>query len=199
MTDTFTKKVQEYFIANLRAFPCTLSLYSFVGGLVFNNPTYIVFGIYITLCDMLISHPLKLLSKTIYKALKTDTLPILGRGPRPEGAKHCGCFITESNISGVSKSFGMPSGHSITAMSFFMFWYLYFQENTEDLKLRRRQQVILGIVCAAVILSRIYLGCHTIQHTIVGALIGAGLGVLGYKVFYKKALYYIEYYNLLHF
>ena len=199
MTDTFTKKVQEYFISNLRAFPCTLSLYSFIGGLVFNNPAYIVFGIYITLCDILISHPLKLLSKTIYKALKTDTLPILGRGPRPEGAKYCGCFITESNLSGVSNSFGMPSGHSITAMSMFVFWYLYFQENTEDLKLRRRQQVILGIICTAVILSRIYLGCHTIQHTIIGALIGAGLGTLGYKVFYKKALYYIEYYNLLNF
>ena len=99
MTDSITQKVHEYFISNLRAFPCTLSIYSFVGGLVFNNPAYIVFGIYITLCDMLISHPLKLLSKTIYKALNTDTIPILGRGPRPEGAKYCGCFITESNFA----------------------------------------------------------------------------------------------------
>jgi membrane-associated phospholipid phosphatase len=199
MTDSFTKKVQEYFISNLRAFPCTLSLYSFVGGLLFNNPAYIVFGIYITLCDLLVSHPLKILSKTIYNALKVDTIPILGRGSRPNGAKYCGCFITESNLEGTSKSFGMPSGHSITAMSMFMFWYLYFQENTQDVKLRRRQQVILGLICAAVIISRIYLGCHTIQHTFVGGLIGAGLGVLGYKFVYKQALFYIEYYNLLNF
>ena len=65
MTDSFTQKVHEYFISNLRAFPCTLSLYSFIGGIVFNNPAYIVFGIYITLCDMLISHPLKLLYKLL--------------------------------------------------------------------------------------------------------------------------------------
>tara|TARA_Y100000022_G_scaffold163662_1_gene147381 strand:- start:109 stop:708 length:600 start_codon:yes stop_codon:yes gene_type:complete len=199
MKDAFTKKVHEYFISNLRAFPCTLSLYSFVAGLLFNNPAYIVFGIYITLCDQLISFPLKLLSKAIYGALKKDTIPILGRGPRPEGAKYCGCFITESNLEGVSKSFGMPSGHSITAASMFAFWYLYFQENTDDVRLRRRQQTILGIIAACVIISRIYLGCHTIQQTIVGSLIGAGLGILGYKVFYKKALYYIEYYNMLNF
>ena len=142
MTDSMTQKVHEYFISNLRAFPCTLSIYSFVGGLIFNNPAYIVFGIYITLCDMLISHPLKLLSKAIYKALNTDTIPILGRGPRPEGAKYCGCFITESNLDGVSNSFGMPSGHSITAASMFDFGFV-FQEHTTDLKLRRRQQVIL--------------------------------------------------------
>lgn len=199
MTDSITQKVHEYFISNLRAFPCTLSIYSFIGGLVFNNPAYIVFGIYITLCDMLISHPLKLLSKAIYKSLNTDTIPILGRGPRPEGAKYCGCFITESNLDGVSNSFGMPSGHSITAASMFAFWYLYFQEHTIDLKLRRRQQVILGLICAAVIISRVYLGCHTIQQTIIGGLIGGGLGVLGYKFFYKQALYYIKYYNLLNF
>ena len=199
MTDKFTKKVQEYFISNLRAFPCTISLYSFVGGLLFNNPAYIIFGIYTILCDIFVSHPLKLISKAIYKALNTDIIPILGRGPRPKGAKYCGCFITESNLEGVSNSFGMPSGHSIAAMVMFMFWYLYFQENTKELKLRRRQQVILGLISTAVIISRVYLGCHTIQHTLVGALIGAGIGIVGYKVFYKKALYYIEYYNLLNF
>ena len=119
MKDPFTKKFHEYFISNLRAFPCTLSLYSFVAGLLFNNPAYIVFGIYITLCDELISFPLKLLSKAIYGSLKKDIIPILGRGSRPEGAKYCGCFITESNLEGVTKSFGMPSGHSITAASMF--------------------------------------------------------------------------------
>ena len=199
MTDAFTKKVQEYFISNLRAFPCTLSLYSFVGGLLFNNPAYIVFGIYSMLCDKLVSYPLKLITKGIYKIIKKDTIPILGRGKRPDGAKYCGCFITESNLDGVSNSFGMPSGHSISAASMFAFWYLYFQEHTKELKLRRRQQVILGLICAAVIISRVYLGCHTVQQTIVGTLIGMGLGILGYKIFYKKALYYIDYYNLLNF
>ena len=197
MTDSFTLKVHEYFVSNLRAFPCTLSLYSFVGGILFDNPAYIVFGIYITLCDMLVAHPLKLLSKAIYKAFNKDTIPLLGRGKRPVGAKYCGCFITESNLQGTFKSFGMPSGHSITAASTFAFWYLYFNEHTQDIKLRRRQQVILGLICSAVILSRIYLGCHTIQQTIVGGMIGALLGIVGYKIIYKKVLYYIQYYNIL--
>ena len=54
MTDSFTLKVR-IFRFQFRAFPCTLSLYSFVGGILFNNPAYIVFGIYITLCDILVA------------------------------------------------------------------------------------------------------------------------------------------------
>ena len=123
---------------------------------------------------------LKLISKFYYKAFDKESFPLLGRGKRPVGAKYCGCFITESNLQGTSKSFGMPSGHSITAASTFAFWYLYFNEHTQDIKLRRRQQVI-RIICSAVILSRIYLGCHTVQQTIVGGMIGALLGIVGYK------------------
>ena len=93
---------------------------------------------------MLISHPLKLLSKAIYKGLNTDTLPILGRGPRPVGAKYCGCFITESNLNGVSKSFGMPSGHSITAHLCLPSGF-YISKNIQDLYRRNSNYIRINI------------------------------------------------------
>lgn len=51
--------------------------------------------------------------KNSLKALYGDReeLPILGRGPRPEGAKHCGSFV-DADSDGHSNSFGMPSGHA---------------------------------------------------------------------------------------
>jgi membrane-associated phospholipid phosphatase len=198
MTDKLTRKFNDIFVANLRAFPCTLSVYSIVGGLIFNNPTYLFFGIYIFLCDG-VGAVLKLLTKQLYKVLNRDTIPLLGTGRRPDGAKYCSAFLTESNLEGVSGSYGMPSGHAIVAGVTFTFWLNYIKEHTQDPKLRRRQYVLLGLICSAVVISRFYLGCHTFQQAIIGALIGSGLGVVGYKYLYKQILYYIDYYNLLNF
>lgn len=198
MTDKLTTKVYDYSIANLRAFPCTISVYSIVAGVLLNNPTYIFFGIYAVLCDGF-SNILKAISKAIYKAINKEFIPILGLGRRPDGAKYCSAFITENNLDGKSYTYGMPSGHALVAGVTFTFWVNYIREHTEDPKLRRRQYVILGLICSAVVISRFYLGCHTIQQSIIGALIGCGLGILGYKYIYKKFLYYAEYYNLLNF
>ena len=198
MTDKFTRKIYEYSVANLRAFPCTISLYSIIGGLLLDNPTYIYFGIYVIVCDAFGSL-LKTIVKQIYKAIGRESIPLLGLGRRPNNAKYCSAFITESNLDGKSSSFGMPSGHALVAGMTFMFWVQYICEHTKEEKLKRRQYVLLALICSSVIISRFYFGCHTIQQSILGALIGGGLGYIGYKYIYNKVLYYIDYYNLLHF
>ena len=203
MTDYLTQKTHDYVVANLRAFPVTVGLYSMVAGLLFNNPTYLFFGVYVFICDGC-SSILKSIFRVIYKAVKHDTIPILGRGLRPVGAKYCGAFITEHNLDGKSlaidgktPSFGMPSGHAIVAGATFTFWMNYINEHTDDKKLKRRQIVLLGLICTAVILSRVYLGCHTMQQALIGAVVGAALGYVGHRYLYKQVLYYIEYYNIL--
>jgi membrane-associated phospholipid phosphatase len=171
-------------------------VYSIIGGILLDKPIYIFFGLYVIMCDAC-SSILKLLTKQIYKGLGRESIPLLGLGRRPDGAKFCSAFITESNPTGITESFGMPSGHALVAGMTFTFWLNYIREHTEDDKLRRRQYVLLGIICAAVVISRFYLGCHTIQQSLLGAVIGSGLGIVGYKYLYRKVLYYIDYYNLL--
>lgn len=196
--NNFTQKISDYTVANLRAFPCTLGLYSIIGGLLLDNPTYIFFGIYIYICDIFGSL-LKNISKGIYNSLGKTYIPIIGLGPRPTGAKYCAAFITENNLEGHSSSYGMPSGHSIVAGATFMFWFKYINEHTQDVKLKRRQIVLLGIICSLLIISRFYFGCHTVQQSVIGGIVGIGLGSVGYNFLYKKVLYYVEYYNLMNF
>jgi membrane-associated phospholipid phosphatase len=186
-----SNKVYEYLISNLRAFPCTITVFNIIAGLLFNNPTYLFFGIYVFICDC-IAALMKKGTKNLYKLFNTDYLPILGYGTRPKGATYCGCFITESNLKGITTSYGMPSGHSIMAGITFIFWYYYLMDNTKDEKKRRRQIILLAIICGAVMFSRIYLKCHTIQHVIVGAAIGFGFGHIGYHYFYKEYMQFLK-------
>jgi len=108
------QKIYDYSISNLRAFPCTVTVFSIVSGILFQNKVALFFGIYIYICDC-IAMFLKKGTSLLYKFFNTDYLPILGYGTRPKGAKYCGCFITESNLEGLTKSYGMLSGHLIMA------------------------------------------------------------------------------------
>ena len=106
----------NYFISLLRAFPCIMPVSCLLFGIIFQNKTWLIFGIYCILVDKICSNSLKKLSEHLYKVFNTDYIPILGRGKRPENAKYCGCFIDENNLEGKSTSFGMPSGHSMLAI-----------------------------------------------------------------------------------
>ena len=187
-------KIYDYFISNVRAFPCTVTVFSIVSGILFKNKVTLFFGIYIYICDC-IAMLLKKGTSLLYKFFNTDYLPILGYGTRPKGAKHCGCFITESNLEGITKSYGMPSGHSIMASLTLTFWVLYFLDNIKNVKKRNHSIFLLGLICSSVIISRVYLKCHTIQQVIIGSLIGAIFGYIGYKYIYLKYKYLSEFNN----
>jgi membrane-associated phospholipid phosphatase len=52
--------------------------------------------------------------------------------------------------------------------------------------------ILLSAICIAIVVSRVLLGCHTVQQVIIGALIGLPLGYLGYKVYKYIHKYFMD-------
>lgn len=178
------KDIQNHFDGTMRSYPLIIVVYGFVVSIIFRIDILLFFSIYTLFVDAS-SHYIKEITKFAYeKIFKTKTLPILGRGIRPDGAKYCGSFIFEDNLSGVSRSYGMPSGHSVIAFTIAMFWSLYIMDRQSGNK-KWLSVVLLNICCVIMALSRVYLGCHTIQQVIVGSLLGLLFGFVGYKIYSK--------------
>ena len=135
----------------------------------------------------------------IYKLNKTTKLPVLGLGGRPQGASSCSTFLTFDDK--LSKTFGMPSGHSQMAwvfVSYFIFqiWDpLYYRETKEQDNLRFNndydentinaikivQTIVLILFAVFMSYSRVYIEkCHTFQQVFIGAIFGTGIGYLAY-------------------
>ena len=112
------------------------------------------------------------LSNKIFKCIakraygKRDSLPILGRGKRPEGA--CGCGLLDDNKP--STTFGMPSGHSQIAWSVATYLILRYCDIP--------QSIFLINIATYISFSRVSIGCHTKEQVIVGGLIGVASGIL---------------------
>ena len=109
-----------------RSYPLVVPLTSIIYGFIFKKSVGIYYGFYAYTCDI-INHYIKKLYKNFYG--DNEILPILGLGRRPNGAKYCGIFINESNIDGITTSFGMPSGHSQMAVLTAIFWTMYILQN----------------------------------------------------------------------
>ena len=168
-----------------RAYPFFVPFFSFFFGIVFQNNLSIYFTFLVIIVDVILITSLKNISRYIYNLLNIDRLPILGLGKRPDGAKYCGCFIDENNIDKISTSFGMPSGHSIVAMTTCIFWSRYIMDNYPKSYKRDLSIFLLYSVSLFILFSRIWLGCHTIQQVIIGSFIGSFIGYEGYEL-YKK-------------
>ena len=112
-------KLYEQVLGFARAFPLITISASFLSYFVTNNIDLLLFSFVLMFAD-LFNHFLK---KYIFKPLMGSNLyPIIGKGGRPEGAKNCGIFIT--NPPKISKSYGMPSGHSQNAVLFATYYIL---------------------------------------------------------------------------
>lgn len=130
------------------------------------------------LMNSLVNMFLKNISRQVF-GFYNDYIPILGQGSRPIGAKNCGY------INRVSKSFGFPSGHSQFA-AFYSTLMISLIASKKELKIY--DKIIILLLTLFVILmmvSRIKNGCHTLEQTIFGALIGIVLGRISYKFFYN--------------
>ena len=77
------------------------------------------------------------------------------------------------------KTYGMPSGHSQAIATFCTFIALYNQKNTYKF------QIYISLLFSTlyIMFSRVYEKFHTIQQTIIGALIGFGLAYYSYKIY----------------
>jgi len=91
-----------------------------------------------------------------------EELPLLGRGARPEGAKHCGSFVNVDS-DGRPSSFGMPSGHSQVALITAIFWTLYLHNKYGLDTYNVFSMVLLWVICLSIPYSRVVLRCHTVE------------------------------------
>ncbi len=170
--------------------PHFFPIYSILFGLLGTNLYLIILGC-LLYSNAIFNKILKHIFKYIYEKLKVDSLPILGKGIRPKGAINCGSMPTLKSYTRLSKSFGMPSGHSQTVWFLFGFGLLYlikkFRNNTLSFK-NQTLNIILFIVSIILFLgisiyissTRILKGCHTLQQVVLGGLIGFILGCIGF-------------------
>ena len=170
-----------------RAFPFVTPFFSFILGIIFERFVGIYFC-FMTYGLDLLNHFTKKIMRTIYG--DRESFPLIGIGKRPKGARHCGVFV-EDDGDGISTGFGMPSGHAQVAMITLVFWTLYLLENNGYNNRTYFSICLLTVICIGIVVSRVLLGCHTIQQIVIGACIGLILGYLGYKV-YKKLVEFIK-------
>ena len=176
-------KIVLYNKGLLRGFPCIITVAAVLAYSIFQIRVALYFGI-LNLIANILCHILKKSFTYLYKNIfKREYLPILGLGKRPNGAKNCSCFVDENTANKLSNTFGMPSGHCLSAVTTGVFWSLYIIDNYPNNNKRLLSLIILNVVCALVCISRIYLGCHTYRQVVVGSIIGAILGYYGYKIY----------------
>ncbi len=167
-----------------RAAPCFIIIMSIIAYLVFQIKFALYFTVYILVVDIL-SHWLKIIFKFMYDKLQKKSLPLLGIGIRPKGARHTSCFINDNDLQGIPTSFGMPSGHSIISISTVVMLSWHIQQSYPANYRRSLSITVLHFIGIMIAFSRYPLGCHTIQQIIVGCLFGIIIGRIGIYLFEK--------------
>ena len=179
-----------------RSFPDSIKFISFLNYIASpTNNNLFVFILFFS--STIINFGLKKIMMGIYKLTNKNKLPVLGLGGRPKGASSCSTFLTFNDK--LSKTFGMPSGHSQMAWLFasyfiFQIWDPldyddqinnkrfndnYSNNNKEIVKII--QTVCLILFAVLMSFTRVYVEkCHTLQQVVVGAIFGGGLGFLAY-------------------
>ena len=122
------------FISAFRSFPDSIKIVFFLNYIA-NPSSKNLFLMLLFFTGTLTTFTLKKIIKFIYTFFKVKKLPILGIGRRPPGASSCSTQLTIDNK--LSKTFGMPSGHSQMAWifaSFFIFkmWKLFNDNYKND-------------------------------------------------------------------
>ena len=140
----------------------------------------------------------RILKNIIFKPLiGNKNIPILGIGIRPPGAINCGQFkdnlFNSKIIPSISKSYGLPSGHSQTMGYFMTFIYSHF---------RNKPLIFLPFLLYSIYIpyTRVQLGCNTVQQVIIGYI----FGILSYyliEYIYDKIVYLLNtiYYKIKYF
>ena len=169
-------ELYEQVLGFARAYPLIIISASFINYFLTNDIDLLMLAI-----ALLVNDGINFILKywIVKPLVGNKKLFLLGTGRRPDGAKNCSPFL-EPNAK-PSNSYGMPSGHSQSAV----FFSTYVIMNLIDSNVIMYEK-ILGVnvfifLALGVMYSRIYLKCHTVQQVIVGGLIGLGLGFLYYE------------------
>jgi membrane-associated phospholipid phosphatase len=168
----------------------------YIGIVLFNcliNPSYNSYYLLISYIIVILSNYFfkNIVAKTIYNLLNKQTLPIIGSGKRPNCAVSCSLTLDGK----VSRSYGMPSGHSqITwaVVTYLICKIIYKWINNSDNNLNTEIKYFSRIILILLLLatgiyvsySRVYIeSCHTLQQVIIGGIIGS---IFGFGAFYYE-------------
>lgn len=171
-------KLFNLFISFVRAAPAVVFTISIVLFLFTRLDIYLFLSIVITLGEFVN----KILKHNIFKPImKNKNWPILGYGTRPKDSKNSSQF-GDINKPPSKGSYGMPSGHSQTTLTFAVFLILTIIDYHSGLSENIQKYIILFIIffTLSVLWSRLYLKCHTIQQVLIGSIFGGILGYYGY-------------------
>lgn len=175
----------------IRATPFVFFFHAIAMATTYPNPRNLLYlGAYCI--NFVVNGFMKIGMKAIYESLGVKTLPILGKGIRPDGATNCTTFLSGSNVPAIS--YGMPSGHSQNAWFFATFmilelWRQYKQSQNDNRStfvnivfnkypaVPTILAVGLAVFATVVSYSRVWIeNCHTIQQVIFGGLFGIVCG-----------------------
>lgn len=113
-------------------------------------------------------------------AMGDKKYPIIGKGTRPPGAVDCGLYRTNGKKKKCPPtSYGMPSGHSQSALLFSTYKILELIKNKSVNPFFYTTYVLLA---GFIPWSRVNANVHTVQQTIIGGMIGGGLGYLFFAI-----------------
>ena len=163
-----------------RAFDKIILLILYFGYFLSFNIDFLIFSL-----GFILNNKLNYLLKySIFsKIFGKNDIPLLGKGIRPNGAKNCCNFAPCNPLKPkYPNSYGMPSGHSQSVAYFSTLSIMLLLDN-------KKNSNAINIVCISILLcltlfimySRILFKCHTLEQTLIGALIGIIIGLLLYK------------------
>ena len=160
--------MKDLFFNLLRAYPRIILL-----STVISKDIYLFFGI---LLGGIINRALKYI--IVKPSLGDKKYPIIGSGARPNGARNCGIWADNKNTQ--PKTYGMPSGHSNTALLFSTYKIMELIEKKSN---NTFLYLVYGLLALIIPYSRLYFKCHTIQQAIAGGIVGS---ITGYLLFTNK-------------
>jgi len=156
----------EFFVQDFsRFYPAAILIYSLASG-----------DIYL-FAALLVGEQINYIFKyTIFKPIMgNDKYPIIGTGTRPPGAVNCGLYRKTCRRKNQTLSYGMPSGHSQSALLFSTYNILKLIRNNNNNPFLYAICIFLG---GFIPWSRVYIKVHTAQQTIIGGILGACLGYI---------------------
>jgi membrane-associated phospholipid phosphatase len=169
-----------------RGFTTIIPIVSILVGFIFRENFGMFLGGFLLICDF-INHFVKKFFKWWYNKEGVEELWLIGRGERPEGAKHCGSFINENDMNGKATSFGMPSGHSQMAITVALMIIMFLGNKYGGDARNIIAMFIVAILAIGILISRWWMGCHTWGQIAVGSVFGIIYGLIGWFVF--KAIF----------
>lgn len=172
-------------------YPLFLMIGSIMISTITQNPEgiYLFFGLLLSIPtnSVLKNYVAKYIAQ-LYgrKDISGDIVGNFGRFERPIGAANCG-VVPNNHLN--DTSYGMPSGHSESAWFASTYIIMYIIDNYPKNSIYYISIASLLIIPMIVMYARVNISkCHTVEQTLVGALVGIVTGVLYYKLIHKMKL-----------